>query len=41
MPMYFTPSLGADFYVGVVGVLQLDVIEARLKAEYGVAATLQ
>ena len=37
----FTPLLGADFYVGVVGVLQLDVIEARLKAEYGVAATLE
>lgn len=37
----FTPILGADFYVGVVGTLQLDVIEARLKAEYGVAATLE
>ncbi len=37
----FTPALGADFYVGVVGALQLDVIEARLKAEYGVAATLE
>lgn len=37
----FTPMLGADFYVGVVGSLQLDVIEARLKAEYGVAATLE
>lgn len=37
----FTPVLGADFFVGVVGVLQLDVIEARLKAEYGVAATLE
>ncbi|MEO1242553.1 MAG: peptide chain release factor 3 [Pseudomonadota bacterium] len=37
----FTPILGADFYVGVVGTLQLDVIEARLKAEYGVSATLE
>jgi len=37
----FTPLLGADFYVGVVGALQLDVIEARLIAEYGVAATLE
>lgn len=37
----FTPVLGADFYVGVVGVLQLDVIEARLQAEYGVAAALE
>lgn len=37
----FTPALGADFYVGVVGALQLDVIAERLKAEYGVAATLE
>lgn len=37
----FTPRLGADFYVGVVGTLQLDVIEARLIAEYGVKATLE
>ncbi len=37
----FTPRIGADFYVGVVGTLQLDVIEARLAAEYGVKATLE
>ncbi|MEM8771477.1 MAG: peptide chain release factor 3 [Pseudomonadota bacterium] len=37
----FTPALGADFLVGVVGSLQLDVIQERLKAEYGVAATLE
>ena len=37
----FTPALGADFYVGVVGALQLDVIQERLKAEYGVAAGLE
>ena len=37
----FTPNLGSDFYVGVVGTLQLDVIEARLVAEYGVKATLE
>jgi peptide chain release factor 3 len=37
----FSPALGADFYVGVVGALQLDVIQERLKAEYGVAATLE
>ena len=37
----FTPALGSDFYVGVVGALQLDVIEERLKAEYGVAAGLE
>ena len=37
----FTPALGADFYVGVVGVLQLDVIKERLLAEYGVSAVLE
>ncbi|MBY0423529.1 MAG: peptide chain release factor 3, partial [Parvularculaceae bacterium] len=37
----FTPILGADVYVGVVGALQLDVIEARMAAEYGVAAKLE
>jgi peptide chain release factor 3 len=37
----FTPMLGADTYVGVVGALQLDVIEARMAAEYGVAAKLE
>jgi len=37
----FTPTIGADFYVGVVGALQLDVIEERLKAEYGVAAAME
>jgi peptide chain release factor 3 len=37
----FTPMLGADVFVGVVGSLQLDVIEARMAAEYGVAAKLE
>jgi peptide chain release factor 3 len=37
----FTPMQGADTYVGVVGALQLDVIEARMAAEYGVAAKLE
>ncbi|MEQ1931776.1 MAG: EF-Tu/IF-2/RF-3 family GTPase, partial [Parvularculaceae bacterium] len=37
----FTPMLGADTYVGVVGALQLDVIEARMASEYGVAAKLE
>ena len=37
----FMPMLGADTYVGVVGALQLDVIEARMAAEYGVAAKLE
>ena len=37
----FAPILGADTFVGVVGSLQLDVIEARMAAEYGVAAKLE
>jgi peptide chain release factor 3 len=37
----FTPLAGADFYVGVVGALQLDVIEERLQSEYGVDAALE
>ena len=37
----FTPLLGSDLYVGVVGALQLDVLEARMAAEYGVAAKLE
>ena len=37
----FTPKMGSDFYVGVVGSLQLDVIEARLIAEYNVHASLE
>jgi peptide chain release factor 3 len=35
------PVLGSDWVVGVVGKLQLDVLESRLKAEYGVAARLE
>ncbi|WP_084506496.1 peptide chain release factor 3 [Geminicoccus roseus] len=31
----FKPMLGAGFIVGVVGALQLDVLRARLDAEYG------
>ena len=37
----FIPRQGSDFYVGVVGTLQLDVIEARLAAEYSVRASLE
>ena len=37
----FVPALGSDFYVGVVGSLQLDVIQERLRAEYDVTATLE
>ncbi|GAB3593703.1 peptide chain release factor 3 [Acetobacter peroxydans] len=33
----FRPQDGAPPIVGVVGTLQLDVLQARLKAEYGVA----
>ncbi|MCP1230446.1 peptide chain release factor 3 [Acetobacter indonesiensis] len=33
----FRPQDGAQPIVGVVGTLQLDVLQARLKAEYGVA----
>ena len=30
----FKPLIGGDFIVGVVGALQLDVLAARIKAEY-------
>ncbi len=33
----FRPMMGADWIVGVVGQLQLDVLTSRLKNEYGVA----
>jgi peptide chain release factor 3 len=33
----FRPHDGSAAFVGVVGTLQLDVLQARLKAEYGVA----
>jgi len=31
----FKPALGADLVIGAVGALQFDVLEERLKAEYG------
>ncbi len=34
----FRPEIGNDYILGAVGVLQFDVIMARLKAEYGVEA---
>ncbi|MEQ1688303.1 MAG: peptide chain release factor 3, partial [Sphingopyxis sp.] len=37
----FTPAIGANMIVGVVGQLQLDVLIARLEAEYKVAAKLE
>jgi len=33
----FKPSNGSDWIIGVVGALQLDVLQARLDAEYGLA----
>jgi peptide chain release factor 3 len=37
----FRPQDGSPPLVGVVGVLQLDVLQARLKAEYGVPAAFE
>ena len=36
----FKPANGSDWVIGVVGALQLDVLRARLAAEYGLAARL-
>jgi peptide chain release factor 3 len=36
----FKPDPGGDWIVGVVGALQLDVLAARLHAEYGLATRL-
>jgi peptide chain release factor 3 len=36
----FKPASGGDWIVGVVGALQLDVLTARLQAEYGLATRL-
>ena len=37
----FYPEIGAQWIVGVVGQLQLEVLISRLEAEYKVAATLE
>jgi peptide chain release factor 3 len=37
----FKPMIGAQWVVGVVGSLQLDVLRARLQAEYGLDADLE
>ncbi|MBV9692167.1 MAG: peptide chain release factor 3 [Alphaproteobacteria bacterium] len=37
----FKPMLGAQWVVGVVGALQLDVLKSRLNAEYGLDADLE
>src|SRR5579871_5970994 len=36
----FKPMIGANWVVGVVGALQLDVLKSRLNAEYGLDAEL-
>ena len=36
----FKPAGGGDWIVGVVGALQLDVLTARLEAEYGLSTRL-
>jgi peptide chain release factor 3 len=36
----FKPEDGSDWLIGVVGALQLDVLQARLAAEYGLATRL-
>ena len=37
----FKPAIGAQWIVGVVGALQLDVLKSRLVAEYGLEAELE
>jgi peptide chain release factor 3 len=37
----FKPMIGAQWIVGVVGALQLDVLKSRLRAEYGLDAELE
>jgi peptide chain release factor 3 len=37
----FKPLIGAQWTVGVVGALQLDVLKSRLKAEYGLDVDLE
>ena len=37
----FKPMLGAQWIVGVVGPLQLDVLKSRLRTEYGLDADLE
>jgi len=37
----FKPEIGAQWIVGVVGPLQLDVLKSRLNAEYGLDADLE
>jgi peptide chain release factor 3 len=37
----FKPQIGAQWIVGVVGALQLDVLKSRLVAEYGLDAELE
>lgn len=41
MIQVFYPEIGAQWIVGVVGQLQLDVLISRLEAEYKVEAVLE
>ncbi len=41
MIQVFYPEIGAQWIVGVVGQLQLEVLISRLEAEYKVAAVLE
>ena len=37
----FRPALGSQWIVGVVGILQLDVLKSRVQGEYGAAIELE
>jgi peptide chain release factor 3 len=37
----FRPTMGAEWLVGVVGALQLDVLASRLKSEYATPVTFE
>src|SRR5690606_15490920 len=37
----FRPLIGADLVIGAVGALQFEVLEERLKAEYGIEAIFE
>jgi peptide chain release factor 3 len=37
----FKPMFGSEWIVGVVGMLQLDVLQSRLEAEYGLPISFE
>ncbi len=37
----FKPLMGSNYILGAVGVLQFEVVVARLQAEYGVETTME